>query len=130
MIGAGMPVASLFAPWEIVVYGLVAGALAAAVTAAREDGRRNGRFAVVGVTTLLGWLAWNFTLNATDADGFNVDAPAVAISWADAGSGVLAFAVTALVLGLVSERTRPASSVVGAAVTAGVVAILVDLVVL
>jgi hypothetical protein len=122
--------ASLFAPWEIVVYGLVAGALAAAVTATREEGRRKGRFAVVGATTLLGWLAWNFTLNATDADGFNVDAPVVAISWADAGSGVLAFAVTALVLGLATERAQRASRVVGTAVMAGVVAILVDLVVL
>jgi hypothetical protein len=122
--------ASLFAPWEILVYGLVAGALAAAVTATRGEGRRNGHFAVVGATTLLGWLAWNFTLNATDADGFNVDAPVVAISWADAGSGVLAFAVTALVLGLVTERAQRASRVVGTAVIAGVAAILVDLVVL
>jgi hypothetical protein len=40
------------------------------------------------------------------------------------------FAVTALVLGIVSERVQPASRVVETAAIAGVVAILVDLVVL
>ena len=121
--------ASLFAPWEIVVYGLVAGALAAAVTATREEGRRNGRFAVVGATTLLGWLAWNLTLNHTNATGFNVDAPMVRVSWADGGSGVLAFAMTALALGI-TEWRQPAGRVLGAAAIAGLVALIVDIFVL
>lgn len=125
-----LQLASLFAPRDIVLYGVVAGAAAGAVVAIRSEGRRRGRFLVVSGTTLAGWLAWNFTLNATDASGFNVDAPVVKLSWADAGSGVLAFVVTALVLGLVTEREHPARNSVGTAAIAGLVATLVDLFVL
>ncbi len=70
------------------------------------------------------------TLNATNATGFNVDAPIIPLSWADVGSGVLAFTATALVLGLVAERPEPAQHVVGAAGIAGLVAVALDLFVL
>src|SRR3954466_9880821 len=120
----------MFAVRDIVIFALVAGALAAAILAAGPWGRRRGRFGVAGVTTTVGFIAWNFTLNATDATGFNVDAPVIGLSWADAGSGVLALVVTVLVLGLITERRESAAHVVGAAAIAGLVAIVVDLFVL
>jgi len=119
----------MFAARDIIVDGIIAGALAAAAVAAWPWGRARGRFAVAGVATLLGWLAWNFTLNHTNATGFNVDAPVVRVSWADAGSGVLAFAAAVLALGLL-ERREPAGRVLGAAAIAGLVALVVDIFVL
>jgi hypothetical protein len=125
-----VPLASLFSPRDIVLYGVLAALISAAAFATRPSGRSHGRFLVVGAMTLAGWLAWNFTLNATNAGGFNVDAPVLRLSWADAGSGVMTFVVTALVLGLATERTSPARDVVGAAAIAGVLAAFVDLFVL
>ena len=69
-------------------------------------------------------------MNATNGRNFNVDAPVIGLSWADAGSGVLAFVATALFLGLVRERGEPAGRVIGAATIAGLLATLVDLFVL
>jgi hypothetical protein len=78
----------------------------------------------------VGFAAWNFTLNLTNATGFNVDAPVIPLSWADGGSGVLSFAVTVLALGLIWDRGEPAGRVVGAAAAAGGIAMLLDLFVL
>ena len=86
---------------------------------------------IAGVTTFVGMAAWNFTLNATQAvPNFDVDAPIVRVSWADAGSGVFACLVTALVFGLITDRSELAYRVVGAAAIAGLVAIGLDLFVL
>ena len=74
----------------------------------------------------MGWIAWHRILNVTRATGFDVDAPIIQVSWEDAGSGVLAFFATALVLGLVTEPKEHASRVVGAASIAGLVALIVD----
>jgi hypothetical protein len=120
----------LFATRDIILFAILAGLLSAIALAIWPWSRRWGRFAVGGVTTTLGFLIWNFTLNATDARGFNVDAPVIGLSWADAGSGVLAFVVTVLVFGLISERREPAGRVVGAAAIAGLVAMILDLFVL
>lgn len=120
----------MFAVRDIVVFAIVAGLLAAAVLAAWPWARRRYRFALAGLTTTLGFIAWNLTLNATDATGFNVDAPIIPLSWADTGSGVLALVVTVLVLGLITERRESAGHVVGAATIAGLVAVVVDLFVL
>ena len=109
---------------------IVAGVLTAAALAAWPWGRARGRFTVAGVATLLGFTAWNLVLNATNGQGFNVDAPVIPLSWQDAGSGVLAFACTMLALGLGTERREPAGRVTLAALIAGGVAILVDLFVL
>src|SRR5215207_6384693 len=119
----------MFAPRDVLLTGLVAGVLAAVALAAWPWARRRGRFALAGVATLAGWCAWNFALDAADATGFNVDAPVVALSGQDVGSGVLAFAVSALALGLV-ERAQPAGRVVLAALIAGVVAMVFDIFVL
>ena len=120
----------MFAVRDVVVFGIVAGLMAAAALAAWPWARRHYRFLVAGITTTVGFLVWNMTLNATNATGFNVDAPIIPLSWADAGSGVVSFACTALVLGLITERREPARLVVGAAVIAGLAAIVLDLFVL
>src|SRR5437868_4213487 len=95
-----MPLATagLFPVRDIVIYAVVAGLAAGAVAALRPWSRRAARFVVVGLCTTTGFIAWNLTLNATHAAGFNTDAPVVGVSWADAGSGVFAFVATALVL--------------------------------
>src|SRR6266496_3460016 len=120
----------MFAARAVVVFGLVAGVMAAAALATWPWARRHYRFLVAGVTTTVGFIIWNLTLNATDATGFNVDAPIIPLSWADAGSGVLSFVCTALVLGLITEPREPARRVVGAAAITGLVALVLDLFVL
>src|SRR5829696_6541079 len=109
----------LFDVREVLIYSVVAGLLAAGALAVWRWSRRPSRSVLAGVTTALAFAAWNFTLNATDARGFNVDAPIIPLSWADAGSGLMVFAATALVLGLITERAQPAGRVVGAAAIAG-----------
>ena len=120
----------MFEVRDILIFSVLAGVLSAGALAAWSWARRPSRFGLAGLTTALGFAAWNVTLNATDARGFNVDAPVIPLSWADVGSGILAFAVTALVLGLITERHEPAGRIVGAAAIAGLVAMLLDLFVL
>ncbi len=119
----------VFAVRDILGYAAFAGLLAAAALAARPWPRRQGRFALAGLATSIGFAAWNLTLDATHAHGFNTDAPLLALSWADAGSGVLAFAVATAALTL-AARDQPARRVVGAAAVAGLAAALLDLFVL
>jgi len=119
----------LFAVRDIVVYAVVAGIAAGALSAAVAWARQRGRFLVVAASTTAGFIAWNLTLNATHAVDFNVDAPVIGLSWADAGSGVIAFVFTVAVLGLL-ERQETAGRVVGIAALAGVAAMVVDLFVL
>jgi riboflavin transporter FmnP len=122
----------MFALQDIVLFAVIAGLLSAAVLwAIWPWSRAKRRFVIAGVASTIGFAAWNLTLNATQAvPNFDVDAPVVRISWADAGSGVFACLVTVLVLGLVTERDQPANRVVGAAAIAGLVAIVLDLFVL
>ena len=121
--------AQLFPSSQIVLYGVLAGVASTVAVLSLPWAREHGRFGVVGVTTLAGWLSWNFTLNATHAKGFNTDAPAIGLSWADAGSGVVAFVVTVAVLALLHRR-EAAGRVVAAAAIAGITAAVVDLFVL
>ena len=123
----------MFAIRDIIIYAILAGVAAALVLAGlpwtRRWARPQGRWLLAGLATTAGFVAWNLTLDATHARGFNTDAPLLALSWADAGSGVLAFAVAAAALALVARR-EPAGRVVGAAAAAGLVAAIVDLFVL
>jgi hypothetical protein len=109
------------------VSAVVSGVLAAVALAVWPWARLRGRFAVAGVATLVGWIAWHLLLNATRASGFDVDAPIIGLSWEDVGSGVVALFLVALVLGLVTERREAAVRVVGAASIAGLVAMVLDL---
>ena len=122
----------MFATQDILVFSVIAGVLAAAVLwATWHWARLQRRFLIAGVTTFLGFAAWNFTLNATQAvPNFDVDAPIVRLSWADAGSGIFACLATGLVLGLITDRHEPAYRVLGTAAIAGLVAIGLDLFVL
>jgi hypothetical protein len=120
----------MFPVRDILLFAVLAGLLAAVALVAWPWSRRPRRYGLGGLATCVGFAAWNLTLNATDAVGFNVDAPLIGLSWADAGSGVLAFVATALLFGLLTERPEPAGRVVGAAVIAGLAAMLLDLVVL
>jgi hypothetical protein len=119
----------MFTVQAVFLFSLVAGALTAAALAAWPWSRARGRFAVAGAATFAGCMIWNLSLRAADATGFNVDAPVIPLSGQDAGSGIMAFAVAALVLGLL-ERKQSAGLVVTAAAIAGVVTAVWDIFVL
>ena len=73
-------------------------------------------------------LGWQFVLSATHASQFFADLPfqRFPVSWQDSGSGVVAFAGTALVLAFGPMRKQPASEAASLALAAGAVALLVD----
>jgi hypothetical protein len=121
---------TVFAPSEILWTAALATAVVTAVFAVRPATRTLPRLIAAAVGTFCGWLGWNLTLHATHASGFDVDAPVVAVSWQDAGSGVLVFVSVALLLGLIVDRHQPASRVIGMAATAGIAALIVDIFVL
>jgi hypothetical protein len=109
------------------ISAVIAGVLAAAALAIWPWARKRGRFAIAGVATLVGWIAWHLLLNATHATGFDVDAPVIGLSWEDVGSGVVALVLIALIFGLITERGEIAVRVVGAASIAGLIAMILDL---
>jgi len=121
---------ALFPVRDVVAYALLAGVLAGAgLAAVMPWSRRHARFLITGVATFAGFVAWNLTLNVTRARGFNTDAPVIGLSWADAGSGVLAFLVAVIALTALN-RSEPAHRVVGGAALAGLIALVVDIFVL
>jgi hypothetical protein len=121
---------TVFEPSEIVWTALVAATIVTAAFAARPATRTLPRLGAAAIGTLSGWLAWNFTLHATHANGFDVDAPFTAVSWQDAGSGVLVFVAVALLLGLITDRDQPGVRVIAMAATAGITALIFDIFVL
>ncbi len=120
----------MFAIREIVLFSVVAGVLAAGALAAWPWARERGTFAVAGVGTIVGMIAWNSILQGANAASLDVDAPVIRLSWQDVGSGVWAFLVAALVLGLWYRRDALAWRVVAAAGIAGIVAMIFDIFVL
>ena len=108
------------------ISAILAGVLTAAALAALPWARLRRRFVVAGITTFVSWIAWHLLLNATQASGFDVDAPIIRVSWEDVGSGVVTLFATVVVFGLVTERRERASRVVGAASIAGLVALILD----
>ncbi len=117
---------------DILLYAVVAAIVVAVVSYSfLRWSREHYRFLVSSLTTFLGFTTWNIVQSNTGADrALNIDWPIFPLSWADVGSGVLAFVVSALVLGLITEREQTARQVVTAAGVAGFLAILVDLFVL
>src|SRR5215217_6200924 len=105
---------------------IVAGVLTAAALATWPWARLRRRFTIAGITTLVSWIAWHLLLNATQAFGFDVDAPIIRVSWEDVGSGVVTLFATVVIFGLGTERRELASRVVGAASIAGLVAMILD----
>ncbi len=125
-----MPVlAALFSFGEILITGVIASGLVAATQYARPWARRRGRFLVAAAGTLAGWIGWNLVLSENNAASLDVDAPVIALSWQDVGSGVGAFLFTGLALGWL-ERREPAGHVIATAALAGLVAMIFDIFVL
>ena len=120
----------MFAVRDILIFSIVAGLLAAGALALQPWARRAGRFVVAGITAAAGMMAWNFVLHWSNTASLNVDAPIIALSWQDVGTGIWAFTATVLALGLIVARQEPASRVVGAAGIAGLVAMVFDIFVL
>jgi hypothetical protein len=84
------------------------------------------RLAALAAGMTVGIIAWNVMLNLTNAAAMNVDS-AYRVSGQDVGSGVFAFAVAGLALGLIADRSAKASQVVGMAAIAGIITLVVDL---
>ena len=121
---------TVFTPGEIVWTAALAAFIVALVFCLVPATRTLARITAAASGTLVGWLAWNFTLHGTHARGFDTDAPVIALSWADAGSGIVTFLVVALIVGLWIDRSLPAYKVVAMAALAGITATIVDLFVL
>ena len=89
--------------------------------------RQRGRLGTAAIATFVAWILWRLVLQLSNADNLDVDNPLLlGLSAQDVGSGVLAFLLTAVPLGLRSERDEPAHRVVATAAIAGGLAILVD----
>ena len=111
----------------------VVGALLAAVIVAAALywrypwSRPRGRFGIAAMATFVAWILWRVVLQLSNADNLDVDNPLLlGLSAQDVGSGFVAFLLTAVPLGLVSERDEPAHHVAATALIAGALAIVVD----
>jgi hypothetical protein len=117
--------------WGQIFYGAALSTVIAAVVFVFVRRQRTPTVLVPALAaTFLGPLAWNAILHraATEADAFFVDIPfkPFPVSWQDTGSGVFTLAVASLFLGLALPRER-ARRVLGLALTAAIVAFLVDI---
>ena len=115
--------------WGTIVYGAALAAVAAAgLVALAIRPRRAGGIGVSAVGAFAGSLAWNAILRATHADEFFTDAPVAVMpaSWQDAGSGVFAVAVAALLLGVGPLTAEPGRRLAATAALTGLGAFLVD----
>jgi len=104
-----------------VIGALLAAVIVAAVLYWRYPwSRARARFGSAATATFVAWILWRVVL-------LDVDNPLLlGLSAQDIGSGVLAFLLTALPMGLVSEREESAHRVMATAGIAGALAILVD----
>ncbi len=89
--------------------------------------RSNSTRLVAAFTTAIANIVWNWSIEFNQSTIYlNVDHPIFRISWADAMNGVGAFALTSLVLGLVTDKTQDAEKVAKIASLAAVVTIITD----
>jgi len=116
---------------DLLIY--VVGALLAAIVVAAALywrypwSRKRGRFGIAAIATFVTWIVWRVVLQLSNADNLDVDNPLLlGLSAQDVGSGVLAFLLTALPMGLIIDRDGPANRVVAIAAIAGALAILID----
>ena len=111
----------------------VLGALLAAIVVAAALywrypwSRHRGRFGTAAIATFVAWIFWRVVLQLSNGDNLDVDNPLLlGLSAQDVGSGIVAFLLTAVPLGLVSERDEPAHRVAATALIAGALAMVVD----
>jgi len=85
------------------------------------------RFLIGAGATFLGYEGWHLLLNVSNGRNFDVDNPALlGLSAEDVGSGIVAYVLAVLILGLVVDRKEPSERVVTAGVIVGLLAIVVD----
>jgi hypothetical protein len=102
--------------------------LSLAVVAAVWPWSRNLRTLVgVGLSVIIGVVAWNTVLNLTNAQSLNVDSPILGLSAQDVGSGVCVFLVTLLILRFATGTSERMGRILAASATVGLLTILVDL---
>jgi hypothetical protein len=119
---------TLFALTDTLFSAMFSSILALAILYSWKWARASYRFLVSALTTFLGFAAWNILQSSTGADlALNIDWPIFPLSWSDVGSGVSAFVVTVIVLGLITAREELSWRVVMASGLAGLSALLVDL---
>lgn len=114
---------------EIIIYGVLSGALAGVVVALRHWGRPHGRAIIAAACSGLAYVGWYLLLNQVGAPGLYANLPLIPVSWNDVGSGVLAFAVTALALGLFNDPRERAEDVTRAAAMAALAVFILDVLV-
>ncbi|TMG52027.1 MAG: hypothetical protein E6H84_14630 [Chloroflexi bacterium] len=92
-----------------VVGALLAAVIVAAVLYWRYPwSRPRGRYGTAAIATFVAWILWRVVLQLSNGDNLDVDNPfLLGLSAQDVGSGILAFLLTAVPLGLVSERDEP-----------------------
>lgn len=115
--------------WGAVTLGVVlSGVLAVGAVALLLRERRAGVLFGAGLAAALAPLCWDLTLRHTGGDFF-VDAPGYVfpISFEDAGSGIYATALVAVVLGFGPMRDDRSQRTALAAVACGAAALLVDI---
>jgi hypothetical protein len=115
--------------WGATVWGIVASAVLAVAAVwflLRE--RRTAVIVCTAVAAALGPLLWDLVLRHTGGDFF-VDAPGYVfpVSFEDAGSGVFAAAIAALLLGFGPLRVDTGRRVALNVVVCGLAALLVDI---
>ena len=121
----------MFALSDILLFAVVSAILVAAGLHAMMWAKKRYRYLTAAVATFVGFASWNVLQSSTGADAaLNIDWPILPLSWSDVGSGVAAFAVTAVTLGVLTDRKETAGNVMTASVVAGLLATLVDLFVL
>lgn len=114
--------------WGATIWGVIASGVLAVVAVwflLRE--RRQAVLAATAAAAMLGPLLWDLTLRHTGGEFF-VDAPGYVfpVSFEDAGSGVFATAIGALVLGFGPLRAATGRRVSVNALVCGLAALLVD----
>src|SRR5437764_12441418 len=102
----------MFGVEEVVIVGPAAGVLVVLLLATWPWARVRLRFAVIGIATAAGAIAWNLALWNANAVNMDVDGPILHLSFQDVGSGVLACAAVTLALGLGTEPEEPGSRAV------------------
>ena len=119
----------MFETRDVFIFGFIAAILAVGFCYLLPWTRRNFRLVVIGIATFVGFIGWNLVLSHAKAYGLDVDAPIIALSWQDVGSGVLAYCFTSLALAAY-QRAEPAFEVNRASALAGIVAMIFDIFVL